>query len=638
MDNEREIILDNFFKSLRITFNNCSIYFKEHPLFVKSIEKLHADTLAVLSFLDPLVLGITPNSLSVFGKYFEKESLYTELATFLHRRKIKSIEIRKNITVSDMGIFVASLSLPVLDIFKEGGLAYLLEKNGVANVTVTELDYSSLLRAEGQEQKDIWAYLLKRAVKEKNKEQIDNIVENFDAALEKVTITDFFENENLRASIAKFLNFLKTQEEQNFNKCARVLIRAVSNSKAYTGRDKIKQLAFLADSLTPQEITNILCQEVTSQDAFNVKSIELFSSLLDRSQNESVASALAQRIKKESGYNTTAVKKTKELLASLEESSVKMIYQYALGSFLTDMGLAGSLSFDSEQMKKNYRTILLNLFAEEKISSGLLQIAERVYAELDKALSEADTGFVRNLFTLIAKKIDSGSGIRNILEEIKVKADRKLEEALLLQKIDIDNTIGFLPKTTFDKNFYLTKIFIEKDVSYNIFRLYFNFFPRDINELYREIKLNHSDINFIKKIMETLKNKDTDITCGILENIFYSASRFLKMEILKIMQNFSKYNENFVVSILLEDDLSVKRQAMSVVAKNDSLRKKAASALLSIPNRFGLKNKIINENINMIGEFKLIEAKPKLENISRLKVFWKKSLKNSAIRALGELA
>ncbi|MDD4182919.1 MAG: hypothetical protein PHT53_03760, partial [Candidatus Omnitrophica bacterium] len=619
MDNERKIALDNFFKSLRITLNNCSIYFKEHPLFVKSIEKLHTDTLAVLSFLDPLALGITPNSLSVSGEYFEKESLYTDLATFLHRRKIKNIEIRRNITVSDVAIFVTSLSLPVLDIFKEGGLAYLLEKQAVTSVTIEELDYSSLLRTEGQEQKDVWAYLLKRAVKEKNEEQIKNIVENFDATLEKIAITDFSENENLRTSVAKFLNFLKTQEEQNFNKCARVLIRAVSNSKAYTGKDKMKQLAFLADSLTPQEITDILCQEVSSQDAFNVKSIELFSSLLDRSQNESVASALAQRIKKESGYNTTTVKKTKELLASLEESSVKMIYQYALGSLIMDMGLAGSLSFDSEQMKKNYRTMLLNLFAEERITLGLLQIAERIYAELDKVFNDKDTIFVHDFFTLIAKKIDSGSGIRNILEEIKVKTDRKLEEALLLQKIDVDSVIGLLSKTTFDKNFYLNKIFIEKDINYNLFSLYFNFFPRDISEFYREIKINSSDINFIKKIIEVLKNKDSKITCDILESIFYTASRFLKMEILQILQNFSNYNVNFILSILLEVELPVKRQAMSVVMKNNLLRQKAAGVLLSIPNRFGLKNKIINENINMIGEFRLIEARAGLENISKLK-------------------
>jgi len=637
MDNEREIILNDFFKSLRITLNNCSVYFKEHPLFIKSIEKLHADTLAVLNFLDPIVLGITPNSLSVADKYFEKESLYSELAAFLHRRKIKNIEIRKNITVSDVGIFVTSLSLPMLDIFKEGGLAYLLEKQGVSSVIVTELDYSSLLRAEGQEQKDVWAYLLKRAVKEQNEAQIKDIVENFDAAFEKITIADFSENENLRASVAKFLNFLKTQEKQNFDKCAKILIRAISNSKTYTGKDKIKQLAFLADSLTPQEITNILCEEVASQDAFNVRSIELFSSLLDRSQNESVASALTQRVKKDSGYNTANIKKTRELLDSLEESSVKMIYQYALGAILSDMGLAGSLLFDAEQMKKNYRTTLLNLFAEERITFGLVQIAEKIYTELEKVLNEADKSFMYNFFELVAKKINTGSGLKNVLEEIKTKADRKLEEALLLEKIDIDSAIGFISKTTFDKNFYLNKIFIEKNINYNIFGLYFNFFPRDISEFYREIKLNNSDINFIKKVIESLKNKNTEVACDILENIFYIASRFLKMEILKIMQDFSKYNENFIISILLKEELPIKRQAMGVVMKNNSLRQKAPGVLLSIPNRFGLKNKLLNENINILGEFKLIEAKPGLEKISKLKVFWKKSLKNSAVKALARL-
>ncbi|MDD4955299.1 MAG: hypothetical protein PHP17_04590, partial [Candidatus Omnitrophica bacterium] len=485
--------------------------------------------------------------------------------------------------------------------------------------------------------KDIWAYLLTRAVKDKNEAQIKEIVENFDVALEKITIADFSENENLRTSISKFLSFLKTQEKQNFDKCAKVLIRAISNSKTYSGKDKIKQLAFLTDSLTAQEITEILCEEVASQDAFNVRSIELFSSLLDRSQNESVASAISQRIKQGSKYNTVTIKKTKELLDSLEESSVKMIYHYALGALLSDMGLAGSLSFDAEQMKNNYRTMLLNLFAEEKITSGLLQISESIYPELEKVLGETDREFVYSFFKLLEKKISRGNGARNVLEEIKAKADKKLEEALLLQKVDFDSVIGFISASAFDKNFYLNKIFIEKEVSYNILGLYFHFFPRDTGEFYREIRLNSSDINFIRKIIENLKDKNTKVACDILENIFYTTSSFLKMEILNIMQGFSSVNENFIIAILLGEALSVKRQAMGVVLKNKALRDKAANALLSIPNSFGVKNKLLNENINMVGEFRLAEARPLLEKLAKLKVFWKKSLKDAAKKALDRL-
>jgi hypothetical protein len=507
----------------------------------------------------------------------------------------------------------------------------------MGNITVEELDYSSLLRGEGQEQKDVWIYLLKRAVKEQNAVEINNIVENFDKVFEKIKITDISENENLRVSIGKFLKFLKTKTKENFNKCAKALVRAVSNSKEYTGNDKMRQLAFLADSLTLQDIADILCEEVASQDAFNIKSIELFSSLLDRAQNESVASALSGRLKKESGYNTAVVKKTKELLASMEEASIKMIYQHALGSLLTDMGFEGSLSFDAEQMKKNYRTMLFNLFAEERAVSGLSQIAEKIYLEMDKTFYEKDVNFTRIFFELIAKKINSGSGLRNVLEAIKSKADRKIENALLLQIIDAGEMVGLISKTAFDKNFYLNKIFIEKDVNYNIFSLFFNFFSRNMDEFYREMKSNSSDINFLKKIIESLKTKDTKITCSVFEDIFYIASRFLKMEILRTMQDFSSCNENFIMSILSKEDLSIKRQAMAIVIKNDSLRKKAAVMLLSVPNRFGTKNKLVNENIDMIGEFRLVEARPDLENISKVKAFWKKSLKRSAVKALSRL-
>ncbi|MFA5008653.1 MAG: hypothetical protein WC546_05475 [Candidatus Omnitrophota bacterium] len=636
MDNEREIVLNNFFKGLRITLNNCSIYFKEHPLFIKSIEKLHIDLLDVFNFTEPLILGVTPVSLLAAGKYWEKETLYLDLAAFLHRRKIKSIEIRKDASISELSNFVTSLSLPVLDIFKEGGLAYLLKAQGIRNIIIEELDYSSLLHGEGQEQKDVWAYLLKRVVKEGNIIEIKNIVESFDTTLEKIKITDFLENENLKSAIASFFDYLKTQGKEDFNKCAKALIRAVSNIKGHTAKDKIKQLAFLAESLTAHDITSILCEEVATREAFDIKSIELFSSLLDRPQHESVASSLAERLKKESGYNTTTVKKSKELLASLEEPSVRKIYQYALSSLLENMGLAGSLSFDKEQMKKNYRIMLLNLLIQERTASGLLQIFEIIILELDKACYEKDITFVRNFFGLLAKEIASGSELKNDFEEIKVKAEKKLEEALLSQAIEAEGVIDLLSKTAFDKEFYLNKIFLEKNVSYNIFSLFFSLFPRCLNEFYDELRSNSPDIDFFKKIIEILRIKDTRISYAILEKLFYSTSRSIKIEILKIIEGFSSCNENFIISILFKEDLFIKRHAMAIVVKNPSLRQSAAKALLSVPNRFGLKNWLISENINIIGSFNLTEAKADLEKISKIKVFWKKSIKDSALIVLNK--
>ena len=87
MDNER--ILEDFFRSFRVTLTNSFSYSKNHPYFIKSVESFKSKLESTLIVLNPLKIGVTDLGLVVDGKNLVKAGFYDELARLLHQRKIK---------------------------------------------------------------------------------------------------------------------------------------------------------------------------------------------------------------------------------------------------------------------------------------------------------------------------------------------------------------------------------------------------------------------------------------------------------------------------------------------------------------------------------------------------------------------
>ena len=82
----KEEALEEFFKSLRAALNNGSIYFPEHPVFIKSSQELKEKIDSLLHFLNPLKIGFAVDFLVVDGRNLEKAGLISGLAGFFHFR------------------------------------------------------------------------------------------------------------------------------------------------------------------------------------------------------------------------------------------------------------------------------------------------------------------------------------------------------------------------------------------------------------------------------------------------------------------------------------------------------------------------------------------------------------------------
>ena len=96
------------------------------------------------------------------------------------------------------------------------------------------------------------------------------------------------------------------------------------------------------------------------------------------------------------------------------------------------------------------------------------------------------------------------------------------------------------------------------------------------------------------------------------------------------MQKLSRYDNEFLFTILEEGDFFLKRQAFVILAKDELTRRTALERLFAIPSLFGRKNKLIIENIKVVEDIGLKEVESYLVSLNRRHFFWNKNVRARA--------
>mgnify|MGYP001613270536 CR=1 FL=1 len=207
---DKEEALSEFLRGFRIIINNASAYPKDHPYFVKSVDTFKQKVGALFLFLNPIKIDIAPGSLFMDGRFLQKNPLYIDLASMFHLRKIKSIEFKQGLSTQELVDFLSLVSLPIREILKRGGLGNILPADNTRHFSVTELDYSELLRDGQEETKDIWGYLFKEAMEASDTDKVNRLADNFEEIVGKFQAKYFLEDGELRENTCNFLNYLKS--------------------------------------------------------------------------------------------------------------------------------------------------------------------------------------------------------------------------------------------------------------------------------------------------------------------------------------------------------------------------------------------------------------------------------------------
>ena len=215
---DKEEALTGFLKGLRIAINNALAYSRQHPYFLKSTQEFKEKIDSLFVFLDPIKVSATSGSLFLDGKYWDKVVSSVELAKILHQRKIKSIEFKSGLVVSELADVLSFLALQPKEILKKGGLSRLLRGMDSQHIRIEELDYSGLLGAGGQGEaaKDIWLYLFNEAVENQDAQKINEFADNFSEGIKNLSVKKVIEDNKLRENLHGLLHYLKDGDKEKY--------------------------------------------------------------------------------------------------------------------------------------------------------------------------------------------------------------------------------------------------------------------------------------------------------------------------------------------------------------------------------------------------------------------------------------
>jgi len=634
----KEEALKEFLKSLKISLKNASIYSKEHPAFIKSVEEVKSKIDPLFKFLSPIKISFTPNALLIEDEYFEKERLYREIARIFHFRKIKNIEIKKGIILEELSFFLGKLSLPLKDLLKEGGLSYILGKKKTKFLTSEELDYSQLLKGEGKEIKDIWIYLLNDALEKEDIEKIHEFADNFEKIVDSVEINEFLEDEELWESMNKFFSYLRVKEKDRYRKCAKDFVKAILRAKNIPLETKFEKIKIFFAELSGDDFASALWEEIVTNEKFDSMSFNIFSNLLDRKKHEEVANTLSDFFQSdESLTNRPEIReKIRELFFDTSNPVVSEIYRRTLSSFLKSLSFEKQLSLDRDHLLRNYHLVLIRLLEEEKQRSVLRSVLDRIWNEVVNIFERKDWECLKFLFKVLnTRRIDLITEAH--YKEINRLISEFIEKSILDGEVNpkFEYFLDTMRKSTVDLNVYLEKIFTEKKITPYILRSFFVFFKDDIFYFNVNLDQKASHTIFLERMIENLRTVDHPLSFETLKNIFSIGNRSLKLKALKAMQNISKYNEDIILPILKKRDFSLKKEALKILVKKGSARQKAYDTLFFRFSPFGIKNKILHENLRLVENEDFIEKEKHLIILSKKKFFWNRRLREHASRILG---
>jgi hypothetical protein len=397
-----------FFKALKISLKSYSIYNKIHPSYKKSIKKLKSELDRLFHFFDRSIqIGFTPNSIYLENEILKGENLYVDVAKMFHLRKIKSLEIKPAVTTDELELFLSKVFMPRKSIFQKGGIKKILEKEKLSNVSVTELDYSQLLKGEGEEIKDIWTYLLKEVHDEKNESKMEYLAENSERMYDKIDAGEVLSDEELQQSFESFFNYLNREKKDKYISFSKKLMKSAVTNKQISSKEKLEKLKPLLTDLSEKDLASTLWEEITTNDEFDQVNFSIFSKLIEKEKHSKIAESLLDVFNKSKvdKQNKKTKEKIRELLSGTSSPLISNVYRRTLQSLLKGISeKQEKIVFDTAHLQKNYYLILLNMLEKEKAKKECSEILNQILKEWKNILKSDDMEYLKYIHETLTDK------------------------------------------------------------------------------------------------------------------------------------------------------------------------------------------------------------------------------------------
>lgn len=638
----REQALQDFLKSFRIALNFISLYHKNHKSFIASLTDLKSQLDKLLALSSPLTIMFSADALSIEGIIFAKKQVYFDLAKQFHFRKVKSLQFLSGVSIRELSAVMELASLPVKDLLAKGGMQYLLAEAHVVNARVEELDYSLLLGTEGGLEADMGAYLLNQSMQNRDPDKIREFALHFDSVIANMSLKNIVEDPQLSVNIRNFLAYLRTSDEAAFRQCVQSLFRMVLKDKAPATKEQMASFVECVASLSPDAIAEIIVDEASRNEEFNNDNLFLFLQARRDDGPEGVPSSLARSIASRAPsrrLSSKASKKLKDLFTLSDSKVVSGVYNKVMEALSAVAPSEASLRFDRDSAQRNYRSILLFCFGFEQDEERLDVIAQKISAEWQNFLKEPVFEHFKALAAALSGHRASMSRIHS-LSELDMSFRRYVEDAAFQTTPPpwLDDLIDNLQESARDAHWYLEKIFSSGSVNKRGLSLFLRLFPQHLDRFCTDLAQYSGDIDLIGSVIEVLKETHSSGMSRILKDIYGFSNDLIKIEALKAMAGMPEPDEEFLMPILSQDNMLLRKEAAAVLGSSPEARRKAAETLLSDNDMWGRRNSLLEENIAIVQELHFGESVPYLEKLAHKPFFWNSALRRRAQAALEVLS
>jgi hypothetical protein len=628
------------FGAFKVALKNASFYHKEHPAFNKAVEDLQTKTDLLLDHGSPVKIGFTPNAVFFDNKYWEEDKAFRELARIFHFRKVKSLEIKKGMTAQEWTFFITNFHIPPKEIYKEGGLANILKEEKIFHLSVEELDYSQLLKGEGEEVKDVWTYLLDEAIEKQDPVQMGQVAESFERIAGQLDPEDFDEDEELNLNVNKLMGYMKKAQEDRFHACAKVLVKSFVKNKKMSHESKLDKIRVIFADIGEEDFASALWEEIATDSSFDALSFSIFSRLTEKDKQDRIASKIKEEAKKDDTFLSSKElrNRIKQLLSGTSSPYVSAIYRETLSSLLRDISERKELQLDRMHLTKNFRYALLNLFVAEADKGNKKDLLTHILEEWDDIRESGDFEYLKNLATALKGKNGDFSS-----ETIAIKTNKLItdyvEKAVL--RGQSSPYFGYfmenMAQSSLGVNAYLQAVFTDNKITPFILQFFFKFFSDSMLYFLINIEEKSLDNKFLDRMAESVKLIDSPFSLEILKAIYPMGNNFVKIKILRAMQQLSTQDAAFLMPILNKGNLAMKKEALITLVKHEETRKKALDVLFSFASPFGFKNNLLRKNIQIVNEAAIVEARDYILALSQKKNLWNRKVRREAKKTLETL-
>ncbi len=394
---------------------------------------------------------------------------------------------------------------------------------------------------------------------------------------------------------------------------------------------KLDKIKLLLDSLSESDFSDILTNEISAVDRLGNFNIDLFSMVIGAEKLATVASLTAKHIQEHFLGDKPKLKvKIEHLLNICTESPLVEVYRSTFLPLLNTVSSVEDHSFDRDLIDTNYRLILIDLLRCEDAKDNLGILASELAQELNKMKQTAEFDYLDILIDTLKKKKKAGDNqAALIFSELDKQITLIIENVFWLDMLP-DNFRHFLDypeSSALGIQFYLGKIFEEEKISGAALKLFLRLFPGNLNLFYDCLSRRRSDIGFIQKIIAIVKTQDTNQVLDILEGIYLYSTTYIKIDVLKTMQETGKYRKEFLMEIISQDNISLRKEALLILIQDTQAKQIILKKFFDFDGPWKIDGNVLLSNIKLIEELEIKDAKDYLIALNKKLFFWNWNIK-----------